>query len=237
MKTWHPTPTDGIGMPLPIAPSEQDASAKRDWHHHFHPRRSPVLLGTDGMAVRNARVQLVDYDTHHSDYHGHYEGPPLPDTTAEKFGLVVLASAGYIPSEAIDFSKGEPRRVGLNVEQRKQMWKKGILKVGSIGMVHTFLTEYTMAQDLTNVDDVIVDEFLNTADQERKYKLAGHLLNLAVLQATEPIIPLYKRAWRDRLIDHTVTAKAQRFVRAQINVRKRRTLLANQLHEKLSSVA
>lgn len=227
---------EATGLPLPIAPSEQsnDASARRDWHHHFHPRLSPLLAhdSLSGSAVRSARIQLVDYATHHNDYHGNYLGPPLPVTETDKFGLVILATAGYIPREGLDFSGNEPKRVELSHEQRKRMRGSGELKVAAISPIQKFITAYTMDQDLSHVDEMIIDEFLNTTDKEQKLKLGSSLLRLAVRQAADPIIPMYRQAWKNGLIDQQVPSKAQRFVRSKINFKKRGVSLTNQLDVK-----
>lgn len=234
------TPIDEIGMPLPLAPTNleiHDASQpKPDWHHHFHPRRS-VTLTEDwgGDAVRNARVQKYDYAIHHFDYHGYFEGPPLPETPAQKFGIAVLALAGYVPGEAILFKRDGPHIVGLSDSQRNRLLKSGELRCPSPEIVRRFMLDYTLKQNLVEVNEKLVDEFLNTSDLDRRYNLGGSLLNLAIDKAVEPLDPFYRNAWKKGYIDRTSARKPQRLVRNSIRLRSRQIPLVNRLYESLAA--
>jgi hypothetical protein len=234
------TPIDEIGMPLPLAPTNleiHDASQPQpDWHHHFHPRKSSVLTQDwGGQAVRTVRVQMADYSTHHDDYHGHFIGPPLPETPAEKFGLTVLATAGYVPGHAIDFKKGEPQIVPLSDGQRKRLWSSGELRNSAPEIARKFILEYTLKQDFIGIDEKLVDEFLGTSDLDRKYKIGGKLLSLAVDTAVEPLDPFYRTAWKKGYIDRTSAHRPQRFLKTKIRLKTHQAALVDMLYDRLQA--
>lgn len=96
MKAWLPTPTDGIGMPLPLAPErEPNASPEKDWHFQL---QAPPRLITDrvtptdaitGLPLPIACVGYKEFDPEDtavvSDHHGyHPRSAPLFRTQAGK---------------------------------------------------------------------------------------------------------------------------------------------------------
>lgn len=234
------TPIDEIGMPLPLAPTDleiHDASQpKPDWHHHFHPRKS-VILREDwgGDAVRNSRVQLADYRVHHNEYHNYFYGPELPITAQQKFGIAVLAIAGYVPAEAIAFKRGKPRIVRLTEDQRSRLLTSGELKIAAPETVRNFLAEYTVKQDLTHADESIVDEFIHTDEIEKKYELGGALLKLAIEKAVEPLDPFYRTAWKKGYIDRSSAHRPRRLLKTKIYYKSRQPKIINQLHNELAA--
>jgi hypothetical protein len=232
------TPIDEIGMPLPLAPTNleiHDASQpKPDWHHHFHPKKSPLLTEDDGgKAVRGARLQKADWGLHHNKYHSYYEGPPLPNTQSQKFGIAVLASAGYVPAEAIDLSSEEPRIVTLSSSQRYRLWRSGELRIGAPDTVRKFLQEYTLGQNLAEVNEKLVDEFLNTPSEQRRYKLGGVLLDFAIEKAVEPLDPFYRTAWKKGYIDRKSAHRPQRLVKTKLRYKTRQPTLVDKLYDTL----
>ncbi len=234
------TPVDEIGMPLPLAPIRTERRANNlpetDLHHHFHPRRSPVLVGgLGGKAVRNVRLQRSDYHQHHIDYHGNFDGPPLPKTRAQQFGIVVLASAGYVPDRAISFTDGQPNEVPLTRAQRQSLWLSGDLKIAAPEIIRKFLIDYTTSQDLTDVNDKLVDEFLNTPNTQRRYQLGGMLLGVAIEKATEPIDPFYRTAWKKGLIPRDSSARVQRLIKNKMRYKQYRPLLIDRLEQMLAA--
>src|SRR5437868_1010472 len=88
------------GLPLPIAPVEfarlPGPGGHSNWHHHYHPAKSPILQTPAGVAVRNCRIQFVPRDVHQR-YHDLFAGPPLPGSNEEAFRTTVLAVAGVVP--------------------------------------------------------------------------------------------------------------------------------------------
>jgi hypothetical protein len=229
------TPVDQLtGLPLPILPPDVLLPKHRtdiaDVHHHFHPRKDPLLQDAGGLAVRQSRVQLADYWDHHNGYHRYYHGPPLPLTEKEQFGVVIMACAGYIPDEAIDFAGVEPQIVPLRQDQRDRLWKSGELRVASTQPIQNFLTEYILGQDISHVSESKIDEFLHTTDDERKRFLGHWLLAMATEKAAEPIDKLYRMAWRHGNINPTQSAKPPNTIQKNLGNVHRRDQLVSRLH-------
>lgn len=234
------TPVDEIGMPLPLAPYERGFiyanQPEKDEHHLFHPRKSPTLVrDLGGRAVRVVRLQQADWHQHHIDYHGYYYGPPLPETSGEQFGIVVLAIAGYVPDRAISFYDGEPEEVPLTHRQRQQLWEGGDFRTSSPDIVRNFLTDYTTKQSLTDVDERLIDEFLNTPNMQKRHHLGGVLLGLAIERATEPIDPFYRQAWKKGLIHRNSSHRIQRLIKKKLQYKHRHSLLIDKLEDALSA--
>lgn len=233
------TPVDEIGMPLPLAPiigESQDASQPPDWHHHFHPRKSPILTrDLGGQAVRNVRLQRADYHQHHFDYHGYYFGPPLPETRQQQFGIVVLASAGYVPERAISFRDGQPEEIYISKRQRQSLWSSGDLKIAASETIRRFLIDYTVSQDLTEIDEKLVDEFLNTPNMQKRYHLGGRLLQLAIEAAIEPIDPFYRIAWKKGLMPRESSSRPQRLVKKKLRYKDHLPNLIDRLEQTLAA--
>ena len=234
------TPIDEIGMPLPLAPTNlelRDASQpKPDWHHHFHPRKSLLLTDDDGgNAVRHSRIQKADWNIHHNEYHGYFAGPPLPETSAQKFGIAVLASAGYVPAEAIEFKSDGPHIITLSNKQRNRLWGSGELRSAAPEAVRKFLLAYTLEQDLVEVNEKLVDEFLHTISEQRRYRLGGMLLSLAIEKAVEPLDPFYRTAWKKGYIDRTSAHKPQRLIKTKIHFKSRQSMLVDKLYDVLAA--
>lgn len=232
------TPIDEIGMPLPLAPTNleiRDASQpKPDWHHHFHPRRSLILQEDwGGDAIRTARVQKADWNIHHLDYHNYFQGPVLPETPAQKFGIAVLAVAGYVPAEAIEFVKSEPKIIRLSDEQRNRLWTSGELRSAAPETVRRFLVDYTIKQELTDVKEQIIDEFLHTSNYDRRYKLGGTLINLAIDKAVEPLEAFYRSAWKKGYINRASAHRPGRLVRTKLKLKSHQGILIQKLQEEL----
>jgi hypothetical protein len=236
------TPIDEIGMPLPLAPTDlerRDASQRKpDWHHHFHPKKSPLLTSDPGgESVRNCREQLYDFNIHHLDYHNHFTGPPLPKTEAQKFGISVLAAAGYVPAKAIQFTDGEPEIVRLNKSQRGRLWSSGELRMASPKKVQDFLLQYSIGHGLLEVDERLIDRFLNTSSDQRRYRLGGILLDLAIDKAAKPLDPFYRTAWKKGYINRVSAHRPQRLIKTTLRVNSRQPILVDKLFDTLASAA
>lgn len=192
------TPVDELtGLPLPLAPPDcllpLNRSDEANWHHHAHPRRSPLLQGIAGLAVRNARLQLADLRDH-TAYHGVYSGPPLPVTPEEQFCYTVMATAGYVPGHAIDFHGRKPQIVPIDHNSRNRLWESGELKVASVESVRKFLKAYILELDTSHLYTHVIDEFLHTSDRERKEYLGYLLLAKVIERASEPLRQPYRIA-------------------------------------------
>lgn len=227
----------GVNMPLPLLPLPTEVLALPgdavDWHHHMHPRRDPLLTEAGGIAIRTVRLQKASKYENHNEYHQHYCGPPLPEKDDEKFAMIVLARAGYIPRHAIK-TRGDkkPEITSLSEAQREQLWQEGQIRAGSSGETGVFLSSYILGQDLADVRLSLVDEFLETKNQQRKHELGHHLLGQALIRATAPIIPTYQRAQQDGLIPPNAP-KPVRFVRRNLGKRHERNLLVGRLADQL----
>jgi hypothetical protein len=235
------TPVDELtGLPLPLAPSESplpfNQPEQADWHHHFHPRRNPLLAGVGGIAVRNCRLQLANWREHHINYHGSFIGPPIPTTPEKQFETVVLAYAGAVPEHAIDVTRRKPRIVPIMPEQRDRLWHSGELRAaGSDSIIRGFLASYTIEQNLSHLSESIIDEFLNTEVDERRRYLGHLLLAKAIEKATEPIDMKYRRAWKSSLIDPVLPAKSPSFVTVALGPPRRRYKIISQLRQRLAA--
>jgi hypothetical protein len=236
MAAYELTPVDEIGVPLPIAPPEMllpKNSPEADWHHHMHPRKDPRLDDVGGFALRNARIQLSTYESHHHRYHREFFGPPIPTTTEEKFGLTVLLAAGYLPNGVIDFRKSKTFLRQMRPDEKQRFWTSGELRTASDTHIRNFLTDYTLAQDISHVDDSMIDEFLSTDDTERKRFLGHWLLAQAIEKATEPISGLYQHALRKARVGADKPTKVASLVAVQLGNVRRRDMLLPQLEQKL----
>ncbi len=215
------TPVDEFsGLPWVMIPPEYSLPAGRaeiaDDNHAFHPAKSPLLNTAAGIALRNARVQRVDWYDHHIVYHGHFAGPEIPRDEADVFRRIVFAVARYIPDMAIDCHGYEPLAVRITAAQKERLWRSQELRVARPGLVRGFLGNYVVRQDLSHVNDAMVDEFLHTEDQSRRSFLGQWLLAQATEVATEPIDFSYRIAAKRGRIPPHLTAKSPNLVKTTL---------------------
>jgi hypothetical protein len=229
------TPVDELTrLPLPLVPLQTPINA--DWHHHFHPKRSPVLQEAGGVAVRNARLQRCDRRQHNA-YHNAYFGPPLPQTEEEQFATVIMSVAGYMPHYAIALKKGEPQIVRLYEDQRQRLQTSGEIKVGSTETVRKFLRGYVLSQSIesVNVNDLTIEEFLTTQNVQRRYALGHTLLGLITEKATEKVDDTYYQARRQELLLPGLASSARRFTKTSLGSRRMRDRMVDHLHLSLAA--
>jgi hypothetical protein len=232
------TPTDEMtGIPLPIMPRadlppvpvsrQRNVERIADWHHPFHPK-AHLVGGTAGSAaVRNCRIQWTLYEDHHDLYHGEYRGPELPILEDQQFRTVVFAAAGYVPEEAIDFGQsGRAIRRPLDSLGREQLWTSGQLRVDNKAVVRDFLTGFALQKDFNGVRGRIVDEFLCTADLQRRQELGRFLLSMAAHDAAGPLRQEYTRARKNVLLPFDAAPTAGKFVFACMTAYRSRKALA-----------
>jgi hypothetical protein len=231
------TPTDELTkLPLPILPIENPV--KPDWHHHFHPRNSPRLTSKmGGPALRAARLQRVDYGAHHDGYHNLYTGPPLPKKLKDRFGLIVMSVAGYMPDQALDFSGDAPAIVPLSEEKRLFLQTSGQIRTGNHTAIRNFIRDYVMSQDVgsTNIGELTIEEFIYTRDEDRRRMLGHTLLGLITDKATEPLNEQYYQAKKQRKISPDLPHSAMRFTKALLGPPRSRDMLVDQLHARLEA--
>lgn len=214
---------------LPVVPTGRMRNIERiaDWHHPFHPRSALITEGVGAVAVRNCRVQWAEYNDHHHKYHGAFVGPILPEGTDEQFYTVVLASAGYVPPEAITFGRfGKPLTKKLEEEQRNQLWNSGQLRVGNAATVRDFMLAYTLERDFSGINESTIDEFLHTQDTNRRKELGGTLLAIAAYDAATPVKDIYKLSRKLHLLPPERARTAGRFIFGTMNTHKRSRAMA-----------
>lgn len=234
------TPLDETtGVPLPLVPiinSFHPDAPEINWHHHFHPRRSELLSHElpGGVALRTSRLQRSYKFGNHTEYHQYYEGPPLPQTTEERFRTVVLAHAGYIPDHALLMRRYlSPKVVRLTEPQRDQLWQEGHIRSGSPGEVRNFFAQYILVQDLTDISEITIEEFITTRDVARKRFLGNWLLAQAIERAAEPVNQTYREAWRNGRIPQTHPYKSLSFVAKALGQQRQRDHLVHKMANQL----
>lgn len=210
------TPKDELtGLPLPIVISEPKFKSANtsfsDYHHHFHPARD-LLNGDDAdMALRRSRGQNLPRWLH-EHYHKYFAGPEFPETRQEIFATVVLACAGVVPRQAIDFtgSNGGPQIVEVTDKIQHQVLVKSVRNEAEkkgrsnnfyraqIGM---FFANYAIEQSIEEVvSNRLIDEFLETRNNNRRLQLGNLMLREAVRLSVEPIMPVHQELKRQGLI-------------------------------------
>src|SRR5690606_9694183 len=97
--------------------------------HFVWTAESPFMTDNDRKALINCRGQIVDYGQHHDKHNEWFDGPRLPRTPAALATTLVLATAGYVPELAVDYSKVEPGFTRLTRKQRKWLWTSGQIRV------------------------------------------------------------------------------------------------------------
>ncbi len=230
MKEKLETPTCEItGLPLPIRMTEHPQGAQfsfSDYHHHFHPDRSPLLSGVSGRALRYSRGQDIPR-MFHNRYHRIFDGPKLPKTNTERFRLSVLACAGVVPRQALDLS--EPRDfkiVNLKDEEHDALSGNGVIHIESAtrydnrlkirNTIGRFFAQYALSQNVKEaLSDSVIEQFLDPMiSPERQKELGNFILHEALGSALSDVIPLHQQAKQEGLIgDNVKHKKAQSVVR------------------------
>lgn len=238
------TPVDELnGVPLPLHPESKPLDSHRfsaDEHHPWHPRKDPNILvhSLGGRALRNSRIQVANYDLHHIHYHGRFHGPKLPQTESDLFRLVVLTAAGYIPERAMVFNgTKDPVIKPLSAELRTKLWRGRHIRVGKPAEVQRYLRDYTYRQDLSDINDSTIDEFLSTKSPEKRWELGNQLIGRAVYQATLPLKDAYREAHKTELIPPERARVVSRFVLSSLGMRRNRGLIFDELSNRLASSA
>jgi hypothetical protein len=246
------TPVDQFtGLPLPIIPSNE--SGERNWHHHFHPEHHPTLQTLGGIALRNCRLQLINGNLHNmgpGSYHHYFVGPPLLDNEDEQFKLCLLACAGYIPGEGIDFSSGEPVIRPLSPEERDilrtiegpkgapyEYYRFKTIKYRP-EEVRPFFIEYLLKQNLIQdkEDERDIDEFLHTENEKTKTRLGHVLLSKAAKMASLSVRDSYREARKSGNLHPLAPKKPYVLLRQRIGKPEVRQLLIPKLEARLLGV-
>lgn len=190
------------GIPYALEPSYDEPSDLRrivgeyDLHHTF-PRFK------DGEVLQAARVQYVRYGEHR-EYHHHFDGYmanewQLPVAKLSRFGMVVLLGAGYIPDQAIRLGTTGPAYVPLTEGERQFMRDRRLIRIETESIVYDFLRRVVLSQPL-DIEDIAVQEFIFSKDEQLRMKRGDELLLLAAEAATEPVREHYREAYLGRLL-------------------------------------
>ena len=235
------SPVDKLtNMPLPILPTRQGPRFKNpafaNWHHHYHPSDDPNLTSASGLAIRHLRLQLLPVKSRHQIYHNLFSGPEfLPESQADRFGHIILACAGYMPRSAIDVTADDPATpVQMSSKIHERLQTSGEIVVRGQPNIANFIRKYLVIQDLSNINESVIDEFLSTNSIERKRYLGHWLLALASEIATEPVKPIYRQALDDGLIRSK--AKPESIVKSTFSGEKSRNKAIDDLRRRLASL-
>jgi len=236
------TPVDELsGLPYVMVPPEYPLPANNyqlaDDNHAWHPSRSPLLATPSGEALRNSRVQRVDWYDHHIVYHKYFYGPEIPTEEADIFRRIVFAVARYIPDLAIDCNGYEPVIQRLRPEEKERLWRSNELRVPRPGLVRGFLGNYVARQDISHVKDSRIDEFMNTSNEYRQAFLGQWLLSQATLVATESITSSFEIAKQSGNVAPDIRVKTPNLVKDALGDRHQRSPYVKLLRERLDAAA
>ncbi len=192
------------GLPLPILPVENFYSSFNDQHHAFFSDDRSVYKDESGRVLRHSRLQYGPRRLH-SRYHDFFDGVPLPQDPVQRFGMAVLAYAGYIPEQAVDVRGSRPERVILTPDERLYLQSGEVIyterRMSSLTGRDTnnikrgvYFMKHAMAQGFDYLKQSQLDEFVTTEDSHRRLELGMFIVNQAFLRAVEPIEDLYRVA-------------------------------------------
>lgn len=211
-------PVDDYGMPFLLHPYEAPAHETQRWDddHSFFFSSSPELMGQAGAALRYSRVQHVPRWLHDRKHNIHYpEGLEwLPDNVQDKFALTILACAGYVSPFAIDVRGTSPQLVRMSrvtydfVKGRRQLYPE-MRRDQNLGFrtqahakrrIGIFIAEYVKDQDISDVSEEVIDQFLHAPGQKTRRRMGNVILGKAIEVAVDPIRPIYQRALGEELL-------------------------------------
>jgi hypothetical protein len=193
-----------VRLPAPMTPQAENAKGEENRQadlNHMYPIyevatcESPALASDIAKAALiGARVQWVDFGQHHYVYNQLFVGPELPQTDAGLFTALAMATAGYIPENALDLSGAEPKIIGLTTKQRKWLWTEGHVTVRCQSDVSRYLLDYVMASEIDHIPQIEVEEFLYTFDYDRRLQLGRKVVGQIIERAAEPLEVPYLQA-------------------------------------------
>jgi hypothetical protein len=210
------TPVDVLtGLPLPIwplneLPPKTELPTYPNPHHHFHPRKSKLIRKPDeANFLRNSRKQIVPRWIHNK-YHEIYSGPRIDKDEHKRLMLGIFAVAGYLPKYAIDapatVDLGEDVIRPIDDELYKQMTDKSHLYSEATrskerrDRVCDFMMRVVLKQDFNEVDQLVIEQFLDTKEEDTRLEMGRLILDKLINQSTEPIEPIYRYLYRKNMI-------------------------------------
>ena len=189
------------GLPLPVVPIPfpwNHSDIRVDFHHSFHPARRLIYGDDANVALRVSRGQDLPRWLHER-YHKYFASSQLPSSRQAKFAACVLACAGAVPQEAVDFSDDFPVRRRVTAEEWErigrtirhegaQRFDDGRYSRNRLGI---FFANYALEQSFdVTLGEKTKDRFMQASSPERKKELGNLILKEAIEMALEPIRPL-----------------------------------------------
>lgn len=225
------TPRDDLTkLPLSVLTNRTDfLLSGADYHHHFHPMRSPELgydnqakklpttdpLYLPGRAVRFSRGQFLPRWMH-DRYHEIFFGPELPQTNEEKFTAVILSCAGVVPRQAINlYAAGDYQKVNLTNRQhdfiRRRIYFEGAASSANRSRknkIGQFIAEYAINNSLNEIIDekairLKAEDFLKPTTEEKRIEAGRYLLSQAVGASLVGLIDVHQEAQKEGMISNT----------------------------------
>lgn len=193
------------GLPLPILPL--DGGTFSDQHHAFFSDYKEDYSGESGRVLRHSRLQYGPRRWH-ARYHDFFDGVSLPADPHARFGMAILACAGFIPDTAVDVRGRKPTEVALTPEEKRMLQEENIIytekRISSLtgrDMNNlnrgVYFMKYALSQDLDHVKRTTLEEFVETSNRARRLELGMFIVNKAFLRAVEPVEDLYRAAHKN----------------------------------------
>jgi hypothetical protein len=222
-------PIDRItGLPYPIAPGcrelPEDKPEDADLHHGFFQGRDPLLKDTlAGIALRNCAIQLIERPVHVAVHQWYGETAGLPTEEDDAFSRTLAAVAGVIPDMVSDFSTGEPvvrpatskEQAFLRTPSPEDVFGYKYMRY-NYSPILEFYADFVSRRDLSHVPQARIEEFLTTANMERKRMLGARLLSNAAAVASDPIREQYYSLRRDSLLHPRMPQEPQTLIRYKL---------------------
>ncbi|MEI6237445.1 MAG: hypothetical protein WCP03_02485 [Candidatus Saccharibacteria bacterium] len=210
------TPVDELtGLPLPILPTNElpngvELPVYLNPHHHFHPKKAKLIRNPEeGGFLRNSRIQILPRWIH-NQYHDIYRGPKIDKDEQKRLLLGIFAVVGYLPKYAIDAPESAKRDEDVIVEIEddlyRQMIDKTLLKSEATkskerrDRVCAYMMRVVLDQDVNIIDQLVIEQFLDTKNDNTRLEIGRLIINNLIEQSTEPIEPIYKQVYRKNMV-------------------------------------
>jgi hypothetical protein len=222
-------PADELGIPLSIDIPQSyrnelgrldSARYRLDDHHRFAPKKFLIhRYGDLGKILRYCCLQNVPREVH-DDFNASFDKPLLPVSQTAKFGAILLSVARYFPAEAINVTDGEPFRRELSPAERQRIWGNNEIRPQQGGKIQREILKYVAKQDLSGVDESVIEEFVTTPYDDARIRTGKKLFRIAAEVAVGPIERRYQEAWDGGLLPR-LDVRADRSRRPQDMIQSR----------------
>lgn len=248
MAELRKAPTDDLGVPLPIIPSEKLAgleSSSEDFtkHHEF------FLHGTDrfntigGIAMRVSRILCTEREVHNTGpkaFHRFYDASPGPPAEVDQIYAGIFTLAGYIPKQGVDLWSGSPtirdiesgeRNILMTISKKNEFWYEYLRSNRS--EITQFLDKFVARQDIGSADANSLTEFLSTPKLSIMADAAHEVLNAAIHSTVAPIKNRYQVAREAGQLHPLAPVSAEAVVLNALGNEQRRERTIRRLRESL----